>query len=198
MLLKPLKKVEKKVDKEIDVGKAKAVSLVKGDERYLKKILRKCIIIVKRYSIKYFNKTKGFLLKLFKKAHKEADVGKAINNLHKIKPYKKLEEIYHKNVYPKDYNELIKTNELFVKQYKKKYTDKFIALLFIIAVVGMSIFTLNPRFNPGLIIKEQPIIPTIQQSIEYLSPEPLIGVLGIILALLIITIVSIMKIKREK
>ncbi|TKJ17249.1 hypothetical protein CEE44_01815 [Candidatus Woesearchaeota archaeon B3_Woes] len=178
------------------------IVLIKEDKINIKKIqrisknLRK---IIKRN----FRKIKWFLTKKVPRRInniKGIDVAKIIRRLKKVKPHKKLKKHYITNIHPKVSRELIKTNELFVKEYKKEYTDKFIALLFIMIVVGMSIFAFTPKFNPGVIVEEQPLVDImiIKQPVEYFSPEPMLNIWPFILALLIIIIVSIIKFKREK
>ncbi len=135
---------------------------------------------------------------------KGMDVGRIIRRFSRVKPHKKIKEHYYMNVHPHIHRETTKTRDLFIEQYKDEYTDKFIALLFIVAVIGMSVFALTPSLNPGLTISDsdnQEVITgrTIQQqAIEQFSPEQLLNILPLILALIIIALASFIRLREEK
>ncbi len=133
---------------------------------------------------------------------KGIDVGKTINKVFRVKPHKKLKNHYYTKLHPHIQREASKTKDLFVEQYKYEYTAKFIALVFIVAVIGMSVFAIMPSLNPGVIIDNSNIpecfVPTktLQQT-EVFSPEPVLSNVSFILAIVIIITISWLSLRKK-
>ncbi len=168
-------------------------------------------VILKKEGKLHLNGFKKSLINSAKSIQKRIDNIKGIDianitkKLSKLKPHKHIKKHYYTNIHPKVHHEVSKTKDLFAKQYEEKFTDHYVALLFIIAVLGMSIFALTPSLNPGVIADRSSIdtINYIEQTagigleIEQFSPEPLLNFLPFITALSIILIVCILKAKKD-
>jgi len=163
------------------------------------------IIIIGAVLIKGLNFKRIDLIKRIKKLLKKIDKIKGIEMrkvrkyISGLKPHKKIKHHYYEKVHPKVHHELKKTKDLFIEEYKEEYTHKFIAITFIVVIVGMSVLAINPVFNKGIISnKEDIIVNIVQKPIEYFSPEPLIGIGSFVLALIIILIAAKIKLKKGR
>jgi hypothetical protein len=159
---------------------------------------------------KFLKRFEGVFIKLFRSIQKKidniegVDVKKGLNKISKARPHKKVKEHYYAKIHPKVHKELRGTKELFGDNYRREYTDQFIALLFIVAVVGMSLFSMMPSFNHGLIVDENiaeieqlPSILDVSLSSEMFSPEPYFKGGVFLLAICIMVVASIISLKKE-
>tara|TARA_Y100000310_G_C20688171_1_gene820468 strand:+ start:3463 stop:4185 length:723 start_codon:yes stop_codon:yes gene_type:complete len=109
--------------------------------------------------------------------------------------HKRIKTYHYKNIHPKLAAEVHRTRELFIKQYEKEFTDKFIALIMIVTVVGMSIFALiniSPTiYKPEIDIIRAPIIK------EQLAPQPVFSAWVFLLAIIIIAITTLLKLRKD-
>jgi hypothetical protein len=159
---------------------------------------------------KFLKKFDSIFIKFFLRIQKKidsikgVDVKKGLNKISKAKPHKKIKNHYYVNIHPKIHKELKGTKELFGDNYKKEYTDQFIALLFIVAVVGMSLFSMMPSFNHGLIadkniveIEQLPPLLDVSLSSEMFSPESYFEGWVFLLAICIMVVASVISLKKE-
>jgi hypothetical protein len=154
----------------------------------------------KNLAIKKFHLKKHLnLAKLLRNIHEkieEIEGFEVIDALNKLKFHHKRIKAYHyKNIHPKLAAEVNRTRELFIKQYEKEFTDKFIALIMVVTVVGMSIFALmniSPTvYKPEIDIIKAPIIR------EQLAPQPVFSAWVFLLAIIIITITTLLKLRKD-
>ena len=134
---------------------------------------------------------------------KGIEVKHTIKKVKKAKPHKKLKDYLRSRVNPSIFEEVARTRDLFIRQYRSEFTDKFIAIFFIIITVSMSIFALNPSFNKGIIADEPTIDPikiieqTKELPREFFSPEQILNPLPLLLGVCIVFIISLISIRRE-
>lgn len=164
--------------------------------RFFNNMISPIYSFIKKYVIPHFKR-------LSKRDHRmpSIDIARITHKVSKIKPHKALKEYYHANLKHKITREFKKTRDLLTKPYEESYTPAFVALVFIIAVIGMSMFAITPYFNPSVISAEKtvtfPVV--ITEPAEMLSPgKTVISLWSLILAISIIAAVSAVKIKREK
>ena len=151
---------------------------------------------------KRFKKFKKGFIKNLKLIQKKIDKIKGIDvrNLRKIKPHKKVKKVYHHKIRPFVYDEVEKTKELFIKEYKEHFSDKFIALLLIVVILGISFLAIIPEINNNLFVGEEVEvvgIKILKPEKELYSPPQLFSPLVFILGLAIIITVANMKLKRD-
>jgi|GEM_PF-6324074 len=129
------------------------------------------------------------------------DVVRIVHKASKIKPHKTIKAYYHLKLKHIILKELERTKEVFTRPYDKSYSNAFISMFFIFAVVGMAIFAMIPFFNPSVVSVEKPmIVPIIaEQPTEMFSPTgESISAFSLLAGIAIIALVSVMKIKKEE
>ena len=142
------------------------------------------------------------IIQLFKSLHERIEniegyeIMEIKDKIFGLKNHPKIKQFHHKNLNPTLMKEVNRTRDLFIKQYEKEFTGKFIALLMIVTVVGMSIFALT-NANP---VNYQPTVKTVKiaiQSTEQFAPQPIFSMWAFFLALIIIAIACFLKLKKD-
>jgi len=165
----------------------------------IEKIARIFSLTINKFIKKHFI---FHIKRVSKKAAKipKIDVVRIVHKASKIRPHKTIKAYYHLKLKHIILKEFEKTKDIFTKPYDKSYSNAFISMIFIFAVVGMAIFAMMPSFNHAVISFEKPTIAPVivEQSSELLSPgTESINAFSLLAGIAIIALVSIMKIKKE-
>jgi hypothetical protein len=159
--------------------------------------IEKCLYAIQKILKKYFYR----LIKLAKNIENIPKIElhilkEKIMKILNYKAHKRIRYHYSKKIHPSVMKELVLLRDLFTKPYRPEFTHHFVVLLFVVAVIGMSLFALivSPQKTAEI---AQPLI-TAKVSSEMFSPEEVLSIWPILLGISITTIVSIIKIRKEK
>jgi hypothetical protein len=147
-------------------------------------------------NIKFSKKQIKLLIKSIIKIHKKIENIQGINIKKIIKFRPDFRKYYYLHIWPITHKEFEKTKELWIGEYKPENTPKFIAMLLVTAVIAMSIFSFT-SFNKGLTKEITTPIKIIQTPVMQLSPSETLNIFPFIIALIIISMASYLKIKRD-